>query len=93
MYKYIKKLKKNNCIRRLLRRLLRQMNNVRKYNTIQYFEDFSKFDVYDKNNGNIDKTVIKDNKDNNGDDVEHYTYTIVSTNENYVFKVSLYSHT
>ncbi len=61
------------------------------------FEDFSKFDVYDKNNGNIDKTVIKDNNDNNkdnkGDDVEDYTYTIVSTNENYVFKVSLYSRT
>jgi len=56
------------------------------------FEDFSKFDVYDKNNGN-NKDNDDNNKDNKGDDVEDYTYTIVSTNENYVFKVSLYSHT
>lgn len=47
------------------------------------FEDISKYDVTDK------KIVT----DETCDEVEDYTYTIVSTNENYVFKVSLYSRT
>lgn len=60
------------------------------------FEDFSKSNVYGKKDGNINKKYINDVKTVNGetcDEVEDYTYTIVSTNENYVFKVSLYSRT
>lgn len=53
------------------------------------FEDLSKYDVYDK------KDITDEKIDNNETcgEVEDYTYTIVSKNENYVFKVSLYSRT
>lgn len=53
------------------------------------FEDLSKYDVYDKKDV-TDKKIVNDET---CDEVEDYTYTIVSTNENYVFKVSLYSRT
>lgn len=56
------------------------------------FEDFSKFDVYDKNNGIIDKTVIDEEYNaKTSDEVVDYTYTIVSSDENYVVKISLYN--
>ena len=53
------------------------------------FEDLSKYDVYDK------KDITDEKIDNNEtcEEVENYIYTIVSKNENYVFKVSLYSRT
>jgi hypothetical protein len=53
------------------------------------FEDLSKYDVYDKKDVTDEKIV----NDETCDEVEDYTYTIVSTNENYVFRVSLYSRT
>lgn len=71
-----------------MKKLKKIVNIIKLYNTttktntkMNMFEDLSKYDVYDK----------KDDETCN--EVEDYTYTIVSPNENYVFKVSLYSRT
>lgn len=75
-----------------LQKLKKIVNIIKLYKTntkMHMFEDLSKYDVYDKKDVTDEKIV----NDETCDEVEDYIYTIVSTNENYVFKVSLYSRT
>ena len=78
-----------------MKKLKKIVNIIKLYKTtktntkMHMFEDLSKSDVYDKKDVTDEKIV----NDETCDEVEDYIYTIVSTNENYVFKVSLYSRT
>ena len=83
-----------------MKKLKKIVNIIKLYNTttktntktntkMNMFEDLSKYDVYDKKDVTDEKIV----NDETCNEVEDYTYTIVSPNENYVFKVSLYSRT